>query len=135
MDAMILAAGLGTRLRPLTLRTPKALVEVDGVPMLERVARRLIAAGADRILVNVSYLAAPVQAYVDGADWRTADGAPVEVLRGRGARDDVAGDVAVRIGGGRGDHQQGDGQPVTAAPARAGRRCRMRHPSGSGEGG
>ena len=80
MDAMILAAGLGTRLRPLTLRTPKALVEVDGVPMLERVARRLIAAGADRILVNVSYLAAPVQAYVDGADWRTADGAPVEVV-------------------------------------------------------
>ena len=71
MDAMILAAGLGTRLRPLTLHKPKALVEVGGVPMLERVGRRLIAAGADRILV---------QAYVDGADWRTAGGAPVEVV-------------------------------------------------------
>ena len=79
MDAMILAAGLGTRLRPLTLTTPKALVEVDGVPMLERVARRLLAAGADRLLVNVSYLADQVQAYVDAADWRDAAGAPVEV--------------------------------------------------------
>lgn len=80
MDAMILAAGLGTRLRPLTNTTPKALVEVDGVPMLERVARRLLDAGADRILVNVSYLADQVQAYVDHADWRNAQGEPVEVV-------------------------------------------------------
>ncbi len=50
---MILAAGRGTRLRPLTLATPKALVEVGGMPMLERVARRLVAAGADRLIVNV----------------------------------------------------------------------------------
>ena len=78
MDAMILAAGLGTRLRPLTLDTPKALVEVGGVPMLERVARRLVAAGADRILVNVSYLAEPVEAYVGAAGWQTPDGRPVE---------------------------------------------------------
>ena len=80
MDAMILAAGLGTRLRPLTNTTPKALVEVDGVPMLERVARRLLDAGADRLLVNVSYLADQVQAYVDAADWRTPAGGPVEVV-------------------------------------------------------
>ncbi|MDT7856070.1 nucleotidyltransferase family protein [Rubrivirga sp. S365] len=80
MDAMILAAGLGTRLRPLTNHTPKALVEVDGVPMLERVARRLLAAGADRLLVNVSYLADQVEAYVDAADWRTAEGRAVEVV-------------------------------------------------------
>ena len=80
MDVMILAAGLGTRLRPLTDHTPKALVEVDGVPMLERVARRLLAAGADRLLVNVSYLADQVQAYVDDADWRTDGGGAVEVV-------------------------------------------------------
>ena len=80
MDAMILAAGLGTRLRPLTLTTPKALVEVDGVPMLERVAQRLLAAGADRLLVNVSYLAEDVEAYVRAAAWRTPDGRPVETV-------------------------------------------------------
>ena len=77
---MILAAGLGTRLRPLTHHTPKPLVEVDGVPMLERVARRLLDAGADRILVNVSHLAEQVEAYVRDADWQTPDGAPVEVV-------------------------------------------------------
>ena len=79
MDAMILAAGLGTRLRPLTHHTPKPLVEVDGVPMLERVARRLLEAGADRLLVNVSHLSEQVVAYVEAADWRTADGERVEV--------------------------------------------------------
>ena len=80
MDAMILAAGLGTRLRPLTHHTPKPLVEVDGVPMLERVARRLLDAGADRILINVSHLSEQVVAYVEGADWRTAAGDPVETV-------------------------------------------------------
>jgi NDP-sugar pyrophosphorylase family protein len=54
VDAMILAAGLGTRLRPLTHEVPKALVEVAGVPVLDHVARRVVSAGADRIVVNVS---------------------------------------------------------------------------------
>ncbi|WP_412060955.1 nucleotidyltransferase family protein [Rubrivirga sp. IMCC45206] len=80
MDAMILAAGFGTRLRPITNHTPKPLVEVDGVPMLERVARRLIAAGADRILVNVSHLSDQVEAYVADVDWQTPDGEAVEVV-------------------------------------------------------
>jgi NDP-sugar pyrophosphorylase family protein len=61
---MILAAGLGTRLRPLTDHTPKPLVEVGGVPILERVARRLIAAGADRLVINTSHLGEQVEAYV-----------------------------------------------------------------------
>jgi NDP-sugar pyrophosphorylase family protein len=63
MDAMILAAGLGTRLRPLTDHTPKALVDVGGVPMLERIARRLRDAGADRIIVNTHHLADQVEEY------------------------------------------------------------------------
>lgn len=53
MDAMILAAGLGTRLRPLTDSIPKPLLPVGGVPLLERIARRLVAAGADRLIINM----------------------------------------------------------------------------------
>lgn len=60
MDAMIFAAGLGTRLRPLTDTVPKSLVDVGGVPMLEQVAGRLIDAGATRLVVNVHYHAPKV---------------------------------------------------------------------------
>jgi NDP-sugar pyrophosphorylase family protein len=53
---MILAAGVGSRLRPLTDETPKALVEVDGAPMIEHVIRRLRSAGVTEILVNLFHL-------------------------------------------------------------------------------
>lgn len=62
---MILAAGFGTRLRPLTDETPKALVTVGGVPMLERVARRLINAGVDRLIINVHHHADQIIELVD----------------------------------------------------------------------
>lgn len=65
---MLLAAGLGTRLRPLTDHTPKALVPVGGVPMLERIALRLIAAGADRLIVNLHHLGEKVRRYVEERD-------------------------------------------------------------------
>lgn len=55
MKAMIFAAGLGTRLRPLTNDRPKALVPVGGVPMLERVLRRLIGCGIRDFVVNVHH--------------------------------------------------------------------------------
>jgi NDP-sugar pyrophosphorylase family protein len=64
MDAMIFAAGLGTRLRPLTDAIPKALVTVGGVPMLERVARRLVEAGATRLVINVCPFAARIEDFV-----------------------------------------------------------------------
>ncbi len=63
MDAMILAAGLGTRLRPLTEHTPKLLIEVAGATVLEHVAQRLIAAGADRIIVNTHHLAEQIEQF------------------------------------------------------------------------
>ncbi len=71
---MILAAGRGTRLRPLTDRVPKALVEVHGMPMLEHVARRLIDAGADRLIVNTHHLGEQVQNFIaerniPGVEW------------------------------------------------------------------
>lgn len=67
MDAMILAAGLGTRLRPITEQIPKALVEVGGIPMLTRVAARLVAAGATRLIVNVHHHPRQVIDFIDAS--------------------------------------------------------------------
>ena len=64
MKAMILAAGLGTRLRPLTYKTPKALIEISGMTMLEIAARRLIKAGVDEIIINTSYLSDSVREFL-----------------------------------------------------------------------
>ena len=68
MDAVVLAAGLGTRLGARTRDRPKALVEVGGVALLERVARRLIAAGADRLIVNLHPFPDLVRAFVQARD-------------------------------------------------------------------
>ena len=65
---MLFAAGLGTRLRPLTNSIPKALVPVAGVPMLERVARRVIDAGADRLVINTHHHAGQVERFVRARD-------------------------------------------------------------------
>ncbi len=64
MKAMIFAAGLGTRLRPLTDTMPKALVSVGGVPMLERVILKLKAAGVDEIVVNVHHFASQIEDFL-----------------------------------------------------------------------
>ena len=55
MKAMIFAAGLGTRLRPLTNDRPKALVEVGGTAMLERVINRLKSHGINEIVINIHH--------------------------------------------------------------------------------
>lgn len=57
MKAMILAAGLGTRLRPLTNDRPKALVEVNGQPMLQGLIEKLQMAGFDHLVINVHHYA------------------------------------------------------------------------------
>lgn len=57
MKAMILAAGLGTRLRPLTNTTPKALVEVNGLTLLEMVIQQLKFYGFHEIIINVFHFA------------------------------------------------------------------------------
>jgi MurNAc alpha-1-phosphate uridylyltransferase len=60
MRAMILAAGIGSRLRPLTDETPKALLDVGGKSMLEHAARRLQSAGAEALIVNAHHHAQKV---------------------------------------------------------------------------
>lgn len=64
MKAMILAAGLGTRLRPLTNDRPKALVEVDGRTMLEITLSRLRQFGVREVIVNVHHLSEMVIDYL-----------------------------------------------------------------------
>jgi len=68
MKAMILAAGLGTRLRPLTDDRPKALVEVAGQPLLEITLRRLKAFGIREVIVNVHHFASLVVDYLKKHD-------------------------------------------------------------------
>ena len=64
MRALLLAAGLGTRLRPLTDTTPKCLVQIKGEPLLGIWLERLTQAGIGPFLVNTHYLAAQVEAFI-----------------------------------------------------------------------
>lgn len=75
---MIFAAGLGTRLKPLTDHMPKALVEVGGMTLLERVIRSLRDAGTERIVINVHHFADMIEQFLRdhdnfGTDIRISD--------------------------------------------------------------
>jgi len=70
MKAFILAAGLGTRLRPLTENQPKVMVEVGGKKILERTIRQLKKAGVDDLVINTHYFPEVVPNYFgDGSKW------------------------------------------------------------------
>ena len=62
--AMVLAAGLGTRMRPLTDDRPKALVEVAGQALIDHVLRRLGESGVDRAVVNVHWFAERLESHL-----------------------------------------------------------------------
>ncbi len=70
MKAMILAAGRGTRLRPITDRVPKPLLPVAGEPLIERHLQALAAAGFDEVVINVAWLGQAIRDHVgDGREW------------------------------------------------------------------
>ncbi|MEM6261590.1 MAG: nucleotidyltransferase family protein [Bacteroidota bacterium] len=69
MIAFLLAAGLGTRLRPLTLDRPKALVEINGKPLIYWNLKRLKQAGFRQVIINVHYFADMVEEYLNDLNW------------------------------------------------------------------
>ncbi len=70
MKAMILAAGRGERMRPLTDRTPKPLLAVGGKPLIVWHIEKLAAAGFDELVINHAWLGTQIEAYLgDGRAW------------------------------------------------------------------
>ena len=78
MKAMVFAAGLGTRLRPLTSDRPKALVEVGGQTMLEITLNRLRASGVSEVIVNTHHYADMIREYLDA---RSSFGMRISISR------------------------------------------------------
>lgn len=89
MKAMIFAAGLGTRLRPITNNKPKALVEVGGKPLLEIAIRRLKKYGCEAIIINVHHFANQI---LDFLKQHQNFGLPIEISDER--------DLLLETGGG-----------------------------------
>ncbi len=69
MRALLLAAGLGTRLRPLTDTVPKAMVDIAGRPLLDRWLAMLFGGGIARVLVNTHYLGPVIRSFVRSSPW------------------------------------------------------------------
>ncbi|MEM1306769.1 MAG: nucleotidyltransferase family protein, partial [Pseudomonadota bacterium] len=86
--AFVLAAGLGSRMRHLTQATPKPLIEVAGRTLLDRVLDGLAAAGVNKAVVNVHYLADQIEAHL-----ATRDDPAIVISDERGERLETGGGV------------------------------------------
>lgn len=78
MKAMIFAAGLGTRLKPITDTLPKALVPVYGKPLIELTCRKLMASGISSAVVNVHHFADKIEDWASRQDWVVTSPAQLE---------------------------------------------------------
>src|ERR1043165_5893479 len=88
MRAMVLAAGLGTRMRPLTDALPKPLVQVAGRALIDHVLDRLADAGVETAVVNVHHMADQIEAHLKGGTRPR-----IEISDGRGVLLDTGGGV------------------------------------------
>ena len=88
--AMVLAAGLGKRMRPLTATRPKPLITVGGRTLIDYSLGNLRAAGVGSVVVNVHYLAGQVEAHLK----RVSDGLDIRISDERGALLETGGGVA-----------------------------------------
>ncbi|HET6610331.1 MAG TPA: phosphocholine cytidylyltransferase family protein, partial [Kofleriaceae bacterium] len=79
VSAVILAAGRGTRLEPLTRNIPKCLAPVGGVPLIDRLIERISEAGIDRLVVVAGYLANVLTRHLEGSDLPLAADAEIVV--------------------------------------------------------
>ena len=68
---MILAAGLGKRMQPLTLKTPKPLLEINNLTLLERAINLLISHGVQEISINVHYLPEQIQSFISKKKYKS----------------------------------------------------------------
>lgn len=91
MNAIILAAGLGTRLRPLTNDRPKAMVEVAGAPMLQHLICKMKNAGFKHIVINVHYMAEQI---IDFLQRNNSFGIRIDVSDERNMLLDTGGGIA-----------------------------------------
>lgn len=92
--AMVLGAGFGTRMRPLTDHIPKPLVELDGRPLIDHVLDRLSRSDVKDIVVNVHYLADKLEAHLQGA----RDGRSITISDERDVLLDTGGGVKRALG-------------------------------------
>ena len=102
MKAMIFAAGYGTRLKPITDTLPKALVPIQGKPLLEHVIEKLKKSGVDEIIVNVHYLGTQI---IDFIQERNSFGIRVEISDERENILDTGGGIKKAV------HFFNDGKP------------------------
>lgn len=78
LSAVVMAGGLGSRLRPLTNTTPKPLIPVGGKPILERIVEHLHGAGVEQLVITTRYMADQVEGYFQGGD---AWGVDIDYIR------------------------------------------------------
>lgn len=95
MEAFILAAGLGTRLKPITDSIPKALVEINGIPLLEILIKRLAKFSTDKIVINIHHLG---QQVIDFLESKNNFGLDISISDERGLLLDTGGGLKKAAG-------------------------------------